>query len=182
MVAANRTLPIMAGETIRAAQRDVSHGVFGSVRSVTELKWLQLGTRPKLPAQVVKTCVGWSDSVSPDPRIADEGSGLERVSVRPECCGGRRKQLCAAATSTQIKSATSVLITGLPRAPSHVGRGGSRGNTKTPPRSPLSSAISAEVKAFIWAGSSVSSRRRSTAFNLTGSPRRWSNITFFSKV
>lgn len=47
MVAANRTLPIMAGETIRAAQRDVSHGVFGVQPSVTELKWLRVGTPTK---------------------------------------------------------------------------------------------------------------------------------------
>lgn len=58
MVAANRTLPIMAGETIRAAQRDVSHGVFGVQTSVTEPKWLRVGTRTKLSAQVIKNMHG----------------------------------------------------------------------------------------------------------------------------
>lgn len=58
MVAANRTLPIMAGETIRAAHRDVSRGVFGAQTSVAELKRLRVETRTKLSAQVVETCMG----------------------------------------------------------------------------------------------------------------------------
>lgn len=58
MAAANRTLPIMAGETIKVAQRDVSHGVFAVQTSVRELKRLRVGTRNKLSAQVVITCVG----------------------------------------------------------------------------------------------------------------------------
>lgn len=83
--------------------------------------------------------------------------------------GGEKQKMrhSVIVTSAQIKTVTSQLITELPRASFHVGRGEGLRNTRER-RSLLSLAISTEVKAFIWRGSLFSSSWRLTAFYHTG--------------